>query len=71
VLVLSRRIGQRLVFAVGGLTFTVEPVAYKNGAVKLGVVAPAAVKVFREELLDDPGKGGDEEKDDDPADRKD
>jgi two-component system, OmpR family, response regulator len=50
VLVLTRRLHERLVLP--GLGVTVEVVAVKGGVVRLGIQAPPDVKVVREELLD-------------------
>jgi two-component system, OmpR family, response regulator len=49
VLVLSRRPNEKLVFP--GTRTTVQVVAIKGGAVRLGIDAPPDVEVFREELL--------------------
>jgi carbon storage regulator len=49
VLVLSRRLNQKLVLP--GLNVTVQVVAVKNGVVRLGIEAPPQVQVLREELL--------------------
>jgi carbon storage regulator CsrA len=49
-LVLSRRIHERIVMPTLGAT--VQVVAAKNGIVRIGVEAPDAVPVFREEVLD-------------------
>lgn len=50
-LVLSRRIGQKLLLPT--LNTEIEIVAVKSGVVRLGIQAPEHVAVFREELLDD------------------
>jgi carbon storage regulator CsrA len=49
-LVLSRRIHERIVMPTVGAT--VQVVAAKNGQVRIGVEAPDAVPVFREEVFD-------------------
>jgi carbon storage regulator CsrA len=59
-LVLSRRLGEKVVLPTLGVTITV--VAVKPGVVRLGIEAPADVPVLREELLGrgtapDRGKG--------------
>jgi carbon storage regulator len=48
-LVLSRRVSEKLVLPELGLTITV--LAVKGGAVRLGIEAPTQVTVLREELL--------------------
>jgi carbon storage regulator CsrA len=48
-LVLSRRLNEKIVLP--SLNLTIQIVALKPGVVRLGIEAPAAVKVFREELL--------------------
>lgn len=48
-LVLSRRIGEKLV--IDNVTF-VEVVEVKGDTVKLGFTAPEAVRIYREELLE-------------------
>jgi carbon storage regulator CsrA len=59
-LVLARRLGQKLVLP--GLGITVQVVGIKGNAVRLGIVAPPGVMVLREELVDklglvaDPGE---------------
>lgn len=54
---LSRRLGERIVIGDG---IVVEVVAIDRGKVRLGIVAPRDVPIFRSELLDDRGdlKGG-------------
>jgi carbon storage regulator len=47
-LVLSRRIGERIVVPDGELTITV--LAVQGNTVRLGISAPAEVNVYREEL---------------------
>jgi len=49
-LVLSRRLNERIVLP--GLGITIEVVAVKPGVVRLGIEAPPDVPVFREEVLD-------------------
>ncbi len=49
-LVLSRRIHEKIVMPTLGAT--VQVVAAKNGMVRIGVEAPDAVPVFRQEVLD-------------------
>jgi carbon storage regulator CsrA len=48
-LVLTRRTRERIVFP--GINTSVQVVAVKSGAVRLGIEAPPEVAVFREELL--------------------
>jgi carbon storage regulator CsrA len=48
-LVLSRRLHEKVVLPELGIT--VEVVAVRPGVIRLGIVAPSAVKVVREELL--------------------
>jgi carbon storage regulator CsrA len=47
-LVLSRRMGQKIIFP--GINITVQVVALKSSAVRLGIEAPLEVTVLREEL---------------------
>lgn len=47
-LVLSRRMGQKIIFP--GINITVQVVALKSSAVRLGIEAPPEVTVLREEL---------------------
>lgn len=47
-LVLSRKIGERIVVSHGELTITV--LAVQGNTVRLGISAPADVNVYREEL---------------------
>jgi carbon storage regulator CsrA len=49
-LVLSRRLNERLVLP--GLNVTIEVLAVKGHAVRLGITAPDGVRILREELLD-------------------
>jgi carbon storage regulator CsrA len=49
-LVLSRRLHERIVLPTLGITITV--VAVKPGVVRLGIEAPPDVAVLRKELLD-------------------
>lgn len=49
-LVLSRRLSQKLVFPA--IQATVQVVAVKPGVVRLGIDAPEHISVFREELLE-------------------
>jgi carbon storage regulator CsrA len=51
-LVLSRRLNEKIVFP--GLGITVQVVAVKPGVVRLGIEAPSAVSVFRQEILGQP-----------------
>jgi len=48
-LVLSRRLHQRIVLP--GLGITIQVVAMKAGVVRLGIEAPPDVPVFREEIV--------------------
>ena len=47
-LVLSRRVGQRIVVS-GGITITV--LDFRNGAVQIGIDAPQSVRILREEII--------------------
>ena len=47
-LVLSRKVGEKIVVPACGLTITV--VALKGGRVRLGIVAPEDIRVDREEV---------------------
>jgi carbon storage regulator len=49
VLVLSRKIGERIIVPDCGLSVTI--VSVKGNTVRLGIEAPAEVGVYREELL--------------------
>ena len=49
-LVLTRRPHEKIVLP--GLHVTITVVAVKGGAVRIGIEAPADVRVLREELLD-------------------
>jgi carbon storage regulator CsrA len=49
-LVLSRRLKERIVLPDLGIT--IEVVAIKPGVVRVGIEAPPDVPVFREEVLD-------------------
>ena len=51
-LVLTRRVNEKIVLPSLGVT--VQVLSVSRGAVRLGVAAPAEVKVFREELLPKP-----------------
>ena len=48
-LVLSRKIGERIVVPDCGLSVTI--VSVKGNTVRLGIEAPAEIGVYREELL--------------------
>jgi carbon storage regulator CsrA len=54
-LVLTRRLNEKIVLP--DISTTIEVVAIKPGAVRLGVVAPLEVAVLRDELLDRSGTG--------------
>jgi carbon storage regulator len=47
-LVLSRRIGERIVVPACGVTITV--VAIRGGKIRLGVTAPSDIAIHREEV---------------------
>jgi carbon storage regulator len=47
-LVLSRRVGEKILFPEQNIV--VQVLAVKGGAIRLGIDAPPEVKVFREEL---------------------
>ena len=49
-LVLSRRLNEKVVLP--GLGITVQVLAIRRGAVRLGIEAPPGVTVLREELVD-------------------
>ena len=51
-LVLSRRLGEKIVLP--GLGITLQVVSVKGNAVRLGIEAPPDVKVVREELVSPP-----------------
>ncbi len=51
-LVLSRRLNEKIVLP--GLNVTIEVLAVKGNAVRLGITAPDGVRIVREELLDAP-----------------
>jgi carbon storage regulator CsrA len=51
-LVLTRRVNEKVVLPSLGVTVLV--LSARHGVVRLGVEAPAEVKVFREELLPKP-----------------
>jgi carbon storage regulator len=51
-LVLSRRLREKIVFP--GLNLTVQVLAIQRGVVRLGIDAPLAVAVLREELVGKP-----------------
>ncbi len=50
-LVLSRKVGQRIVLPQCGITITV--LGIQGNRVRVGIDAPASIDVFREEVLDD------------------
>jgi carbon storage regulator len=50
-LVLTRRLGEKIVLPTLGVT--VQVVAIKGGAIRIGIEAPPDVKIVREELLSD------------------
>lgn len=50
-LVLSRRFGERIRVRVAGRDIWLEVVAFRNGQVRLGFIAPPDVQITREELL--------------------
>lgn len=53
-LVLSRQLGQRILIRLpGGRFITVEVCRLSQGCVRLGVVAPGDVPIFREEVWQD------------------
>jgi carbon storage regulator CsrA len=51
-LVLSRRLKEKIVLP--GLNVTIEVLAVKGNAVRLGITAPGGVSIVREELLGGP-----------------
>ncbi len=54
-LVLSRKAGERLVLSIGRYRATIEVLAASRGRVRIGVDAPAAIRVLREELCREAG----------------
>jgi carbon storage regulator len=56
VLVLSRKIGERIVVPDCGLSVTI--VSVKGNTVRVGIEAPAEIGVYREELLSHAGPAG-------------
>jgi carbon storage regulator CsrA len=55
-LVLSRRLNEKLLFPTLGVT--IQVVSVQSGVVRLGIEAPPAVRVLREELLGRPCPAG-------------
>lgn len=53
-LVLSRMVGQKIVIGAPGESIEIEIVAVRGSKVRLGVTAPTAIPVFREEIAPDP-----------------
>ena len=53
-LVLSRRLHQKIVLP--GLGITIQVAAIKGGVVRLGIQAPPQVRVVRQELLPRPAR---------------
>ncbi len=51
-LVLSRRVGERIVIGSGPDAVVVEVLEIRPGQVRLGFHAPPEVEIMREELLD-------------------
>jgi carbon storage regulator CsrA len=51
-LVLSRRLHEKIVFP--GLGITVQVVGTKKGSVQMGITAPPEVPIRREEVVDKP-----------------
>ena len=47
-LLLSRRVGERILFPA--LNVTIQVIAVKGGGVRLGIEAPSEVNILREEL---------------------
>jgi carbon storage regulator len=52
VLIIGRRHGERLFLESGGLRITVTVLSGRSGQVRLGIDAPAEVRVFREEVAE-------------------
>lgn len=50
-LVLSRRTGERVVLQTSDGDIEVEVLEHQRGKVRLAFTAPAAVKIYREEIL--------------------
>jgi carbon storage regulator len=49
-LVLSRRLGEKIVLPSLGVT--IQVVAIKSGAIRIGIEAPPDISIVREEILD-------------------
>lgn len=50
-LALTRKEGERIILTVGGHQITLMVNEARSGTARLGIEAPAAVKIVREELL--------------------
>lgn len=50
-LVLKRKIGERIVLAINGVEVEIEVVDVRGRQAKLGFAAPPDVKIWRKELL--------------------
>lgn len=50
-LVLTRKVGEKLVLQHAGVTITIDVLKCEHGRIKLGITAPTEVKACREELL--------------------
>lgn len=51
-LILTRRVGEAVLVGEGDNAVTLTVLGVKGNQVRVGVVAPKAIKVLREELLD-------------------
>ncbi len=51
-LIISRHIGERVRFRVGTVEMWIEVAELNANRVRLGITAPAEVKILREELID-------------------
>lgn len=57
-LVLKRKLGQRVIISFNGAEMIVTPQEFDNQGVRLSFEGPVEVKVLREELVRTPPKGG-------------
>jgi len=54
-LVLSRKLGQRIILSIDGVSATIEVVRLEGNRVRLGISAPNEVAIQRSELISDEG----------------
>ena len=52
-LMLTRKVGERIVINVGDVEIIVLYAGMKNGTARIGIQAPKHVTIYREELLKD------------------